>query len=86
MPPLPICAEDDDDVIAVDWGAFGLAPLGADVGYLALSEREDFDVLVDAYAEGARCDVVQARLGAQITRIRHTDPDQHAALRRAKGQ
>lgn len=61
--PANLRGRRDDDVIAVDWGAFGLAPLGADVGYLALSEREDFDVLVDAYAEGARCDVVSAELG-----------------------
>ncbi len=67
--PANLRGRRDDEVIAVDWGAFGLAPLGADVGYLALSEREDFDVLVDAYAEGACCDVVQARLGAQITAV-----------------
>lgn len=37
------------DVIAVDWSAQGSAPPGADLGYFALSCREDFEVLVDTY-------------------------------------
>jgi len=42
------------DVLAVDWQGFGVGPLGSDVGYHALSTREDFDVLVDAYLSGAQ--------------------------------
>jgi hypothetical protein len=40
------------DVVAVDWQGFGLGPVGTDVGYYALSTREDFDVLVDAFLDG----------------------------------
>lgn len=42
-----------EDVVAVDWQCFGVGPLGSDVGYFALSSREEFDVLVEAYADGA---------------------------------
>lgn len=42
-----------DDVVAVDWQAFGTGPVGADVGYYALSSREEHDVLVDAFLDGA---------------------------------
>ena len=35
-------------VTALDWSSCGLAPAGADLGYLSLSGREDLDVLVAA--------------------------------------
>ncbi len=41
-----------DDVVAVDWASFGAGPVGADLGYLALSAREELDVLLPAYVEG----------------------------------
>ncbi len=41
-----------DDVVAVDWQCFGIGPVGTDVGYYALSSREEFDVLVDAFLDG----------------------------------
>jgi hypothetical protein len=40
------------DVVAVDWQSFGVGPVGADVGYYALSSREDFEVLLDAFLDG----------------------------------
>lgn len=41
-----------DSVWTVDWGCYGIAPAGADLGYYALSCREEFDVLLDAYRAG----------------------------------
>lgn len=41
-----------EDVIALDWSSLGLGPVGADLGYLCLTEREDFAVLAEAYADG----------------------------------
>lgn len=42
------------DVVAVDWQGFGIGPIGTDVGYYALSTREDFSVLLDMFLAGAR--------------------------------
>ncbi|HET9499695.1 MAG TPA: phosphotransferase [Marmoricola sp.] len=44
----------DDDVVAVDWQAYGTGPVGADLGYFALSCREDFAVLLTAFVDGLR--------------------------------
>ena len=50
--PGNLVAPSGDDVVAVDWGSAGLAPAGADLGYYALSCKEDFGVLLDAFLEG----------------------------------
>lgn len=42
------------DVVAVDWQGFGTGPIGTDLGYFALSAREDFEVLLDTYLDGLR--------------------------------
>ncbi|MGI9155797.1 MAG: phosphotransferase family protein [Marmoricola sp.] len=47
-----LLGRDEDGVVAVDWASFGAGPVGADLGYLALSVREELDVLLTAYAEG----------------------------------
>lgn len=69
--PVPdnMVARDGDDVLAIDWATLGTGPVGADLGYWALSAREDFDVLLDAYADGLPpgLDPGQARLAAQVT-------------------
>jgi hypothetical protein len=41
-----------DDVVAVDWSAYGRGPVGADLGYLSLSAREEFAPLLEAYLGG----------------------------------
>lgn len=41
-----------DDVVAVDWSSLGTGPLGADLGYLALNVRDEFEPLVEAYLAG----------------------------------
>jgi len=43
---------DAGDVAAVDWQGFGIGPVGTDLGYYALSTREDFDVLLAAFLDG----------------------------------
>jgi hypothetical protein len=45
-----------DDLVAIDWQCWGSGPVGADLGYFALSCREDFEVLLEAFAEGAEVD------------------------------
>lgn len=47
--PANLVAMRADEVCTVDWGCFGAAPAGADLGYYALSCREEFDVLLDAH-------------------------------------
>lgn len=61
-----------EDVVAIDWSALGLGPVGSDVGYFALSAREDFEHLVRAYADGLPPGVAtqeQILEGAQITAV-----------------
>lgn len=57
----------DDTVLGVDWAVFGSGPVGGDVGYLALSAREDLAVLVTAYAEGLGVDRTDVETGAAVT-------------------
>jgi hypothetical protein len=52
--PANFLASRGEDVVAVDWQGFGIGPIGTDLGYLALSAREDFDVLCDAFLGGVR--------------------------------
>lgn len=50
--PANFPASRGEDVVAVDWQGFGIGPVGTDLGYYALSTREDFDVLTDAFLAG----------------------------------
>jgi hypothetical protein len=50
--PGNLLAPRGEDVVAVDWGSAGLAPAGADLGFYALSCKEDLDVLLAAYLAG----------------------------------
>lgn len=52
--PANFLASRGEDVVTVDWQGFGSGPIGTDLGYYALSAREDFDVLLDAYLAGVR--------------------------------
>ncbi|QIX26778.1 phosphotransferase [Nocardioides sp. JQ2195] len=72
--PVPgnLLARDGDDVITVDWSSLGRGPVGADLGYLALTAREDFEVLADSYASGlpaGLADREQVLLGARINAV-----------------
>ncbi len=69
--PANLRGRDGDDVLAVDWGSLGIGPVGADLGYYALSAREELDPLVDSYLLGLPAHVGATRsevlLGARIT-------------------
>jgi aminoglycoside phosphotransferase (APT) family kinase protein len=41
-----------DDVVAVDWQCAGIGPVGTDVGYYALSAREEFGALLESFLTG----------------------------------
>lgn len=61
-----------DDAVAIDWATLGVGPVGGDLGYFALSAREEFEPLLDAYLMGlpdglaAPDDVL---LGARVTAV-----------------
>lgn len=59
-------------VLAVDWSTLGWGPVGADLGYLALSTREDLEHLVDAYLPGLPPGLAtrdQVLLAARVTAV-----------------
>ncbi len=60
-----------EDVVAVDWQCFGIGPVGADIGYYALSSREEFDVLTDAFVAGAGPDADKEAItvAARVTAV-----------------
>lgn len=63
-----------EDVVAVDWQCLGLAPVGTDLGYYALSTREDFEVLLEAFVAGAvetgaSVDVEAVTLAARVAAV-----------------
>jgi hypothetical protein len=60
--PATSSGERGVDVVAVDWQGFGVGPIGTDLGYYALSTREDFGVLLEAFLGG----VAAARPGAPV--------------------
>jgi hypothetical protein len=50
--PANFPAGREEDVVAVDWQGFGVGPVGTDLGYFALSAREDFEVLLGTFLDG----------------------------------
>lgn len=50
--PANFLASRGEAVVTVDWQFFGVGPVGADLGYYALSSREEFDVLCEAFLGG----------------------------------
>ncbi len=54
--PTNFVASREEDVVAVDWQCFGVGPVGADLGYYALSSREEFEVLLATFLEGLGTD------------------------------
>jgi hypothetical protein len=51
--PSNFVAVRGEDAVAVDWQCCGTGPVGADLGYYALSSREEFDVLLSTFLDGA---------------------------------
>lgn len=69
--PANFLASRGEDVVSVDWQCFGIGPLGADLGYYALSGREEFDVLLEAFLAGVGPDADQeaVALAARVTAV-----------------
>ena len=72
--PANFVAGRGEDVLAVDWQGFGFGPLGTDLGYYALSAREDFEVLLEAYLSGVASvagsvDVEPVRTAASVMAV-----------------
>ncbi|GAA2118678.1 phosphotransferase [Nocardioides bigeumensis] len=67
-----LVAVDGSAVVTVDWGSLGLGPVGGDLGYLALSAREELGPLVDAYVGGLPPGLAtrdQVLAGARVTAV-----------------
>ncbi|MCW2796679.1 phosphotransferase [Nocardioides sp.] len=70
--PANLPGREADHVLAIDWSTLGVAPVGADLGYFALSAREEFEPLLDAYVEGLPAGLAtreDVALGARITAV-----------------
>ena len=69
--PANFLASRGEDVVAVDWQCFGVGPVGSDLGYYALSSREEFDVLLEAFVAGVGDDADEEsiRVAAQVTAV-----------------
>ena len=69
--PANFLATRGDDVVAVDWQCFGHGPVGTDLGYFALSSREDFDVLLATFIDGLGGDTDPAAVtrAARVTAV-----------------
>lgn len=70
--PANLLGRDGEDAVGIDWGTLGLGPVGGDLGYLALSTREAFEPLLDAYLMGLPdgvADREDATRGAQVTAV-----------------
>jgi hypothetical protein len=70
--PANLPGREDEAVLALDWSTLGLGPVGADLGYWALSAREELDLLLDAYAAGlptGSASREEARHGARVVAV-----------------
>src|SRR4051794_5156365 len=69
--PTNFVAARGEDVVTVDWQCFGTGPVGADLGYFALSSREEFEVLLDTFLEavGSGTDPEAVTLAARVTAV-----------------
>jgi hypothetical protein len=61
-----------EHVVAIDWSTLGIGPVGADLGYFALSIRDDFESLVSSYVAAlgpAVATRAEVETGATITAV-----------------
>lgn len=61
-----------DDAVAIDWSQLGIGPVGADLGYLSLTAREEFTHLVDAHVAALPAHTAsrdQVLMGARVTAV-----------------
>ena len=72
--PGNFLARQGEDVVAVDWQCAGVGPVGSDIGYYALSAREEFDVLLAGFLDGVGqvregVDPVAVEVAARVTAV-----------------
>lgn len=72
--PVPgnLIAWDLDGVVAIDWSTLGTGAVGADLGFWALSAREEFEPLLDAYVAALPAGLAsrgEVELGARVTAV-----------------
>jgi hypothetical protein len=69
--PRNFVAARGEEVVTVDWQCFGTGPVGADLGYYALSSREEFDVLLETFLDGTGTDIdaKTVALAARVTAV-----------------
>lgn len=69
--PSNVLGTAGEDVVAADWQGAGVGPVGADVGYWALSSRESLETLVEAFltASGSDVDPDAVRCAARVTAV-----------------
>lgn len=92
--PANFLAAHGSDVVAVDWQCFGVGPVGSDLGYYALSSREDFEVLLKTFLGGVQqesadgnLDVDAVTVAARVTAVYSVITRAEWALARAaKGE
>ncbi len=61
-----------DDVVAIDWATLGVGPVGADLGYFALTAREELEPLLEAYLLGLPAGLAtrdEVELGARVAAV-----------------
>lgn len=80
--PAVRAGDGGDVVVAVDWQGFGLGPVGTDLGYYALSTREDFEVLLEAFLAGVR--TVRSEVDDGPVRVAATVMCVYSAMSRAE--
>src|SRR6478752_8904191 len=86
--PANLLGRDGDDLVAIDWGTLGTGPIGADLGYFALSAREELEPLIDAYLLGLAPGLAtreEVTLGARVTAVYTVLNRAEWALARAAG-
>lgn len=70
--PANVPGRTGDDAVAIDWSTLGRGPVGADLGYLAISTREEFGPLLDSYLAGLPPGLAgraEVELGAQVMSV-----------------
>lgn len=70
--PANVPGRAGEDGVAVDWAHLGTGPVGADLGYLSLTAREELEPLADAYVGALVLGAVapeEVLTGARVTAV-----------------
>ncbi|MFS3129088.1 phosphotransferase [Nocardioides sp. Bht2] len=70
--PANLRGREGDELVAIDWGSLGRASVGSDLGYFALSAREEMTPLAEAHLLGLPPGLAtrsEVELGARVTAV-----------------